>query len=102
MEQVVTEAVGEMARHREHDVAVAVITPVGIFPDDEDFRRIPKTEVISEVLAEAAKELKLTNTSDWVASVEGREIDVHRTFREEHLAGIVEIEWHKHEGGGGA
>ena len=32
MDQVVAEAAGEAAHHHEHDVAVAVITPVGTYP----------------------------------------------------------------------
>lgn len=103
MDQLLTEAAGEAEHlHQEHDVAVAVITPVGTYPDEDDYRRVRDTAVISEVLEQAAKKLKLTNTSDWVVSVHGREIDIHRTFREDHLSGIVEIEWHKREGGGGA
>jgi hypothetical protein len=102
MDQVVAEAAGEAEHHHEHDVAVAVITPVGIYPDEDDFRRVSDTEVISDVLEEAAKQLKLTNTSDWVASVHGREINTHHSLRQDHLSGIVQIEWHKREGGGGA
>jgi hypothetical protein len=103
MEQAVLEGAPKAEVHEEHDVAVAVITPVGTYPDEDDFRRVRDTTVIARVLEQAAEKLKLTNTSDWVARVHDRGvIDVTRTFREEHLAGIVEIEWHKHEGGGGA
>jgi predicted nucleotidyltransferase len=102
MEQAVLEGSAKAEARKEHDVAVAVITPSGIFPDDDDYRRVKETTVIAKVLEEAAKKLKITNTSDWVARVHDREIDTHRTFHEDHLSGIVEIEWHKHEGGGGA
>ena len=88
--------------HHEHDVAVAVITPAGIYPDENEFRRAPDTEIIKVVLDAAADKLHLTNTSDWVARADDRTINIDRTFREEHLAGIIEIHWHKHEGGGGA
>jgi hypothetical protein len=81
---------------------VAVITPVGIYPDEDDFRREPETTVIEKVLKAAADKLKITNTSDWVAKVDGRKLDPQKTFKQEHLSGIVEIEYHKHEGGGGA
>ncbi len=91
---------GEGDCHR--DVAAVVFTPAGIYPDEDDFRRVPETEVIKAVLDEAAEKLHLTNTSDWVARVGERELDIKRTFREECLAGIVEIHWHKREGGGGA
>ncbi len=85
-----------------HDLAVAVITPVGTFPDDDDFRRVPETETVAKVLEQAAKTLKLTNTADWVAHADGRHLNVHETFKANGLRGICEIEWHKHEGGGGA
>ena len=88
--------------HHEHDVAVAVITPGGIYPGEDEFRRAPDTEIIKVVLDAAAEKLHLTSTSDWVARAHERKIDIHRTFREEHLSGVVEIHWHKHEGGGGA
>lgn len=102
MDQAVSDQGQEADKHKEHDVAVAVITPVGIYPDEDDFRREPENTVIETVLKAAAEKLKITNTSDWVAKVDGRKLDPHRTFKQEHLSGIVEIEYHKHEGGGGA
>jgi hypothetical protein len=102
MDQAMMERSGKADQHEEHDVAVAVITPVGTYPDDDDFRRIAEMTVIAKVLEEAAKKLKLTNTADWVAHVEGREINAARSFKDDNLCGIVEIEWHKREGGGGA
>ncbi|MEI9922778.1 MAG: hypothetical protein WDN50_03630 [Bradyrhizobium sp.] len=102
MDQPVQERAEEAEKHKEHDAAVAVITPKGIYPDENEFRRVPENTVIAEVLKAAADKLKITNTSDWVAKVDGRQIDVNATFKHEHLTGIVEIEYHKHEGGGGA
>jgi hypothetical protein len=83
-------------------VAVAVITPSGTFPNDDDYRRSYGGEVVENILKEAAKHLHLTNTSDWVAFVENRPIDPAKSFGANDLIGIVEFEWHKHEGGGGA
>lgn len=92
-----------LADHKAHrDLAVAVITPVGTFPDDDDFRRVPDTEIVDTILEQAAKKLKLTNTADWVAHADGRHLNTHETFTANGLHGICEIEWHKHEGGGGA
>ena len=54
------------------------------------------------MLTAAAEKLKITNTADWVAKVDGRKLDPAKTFKHEGLSGIVEIEYHKHEGGGGA
>jgi hypothetical protein len=83
-------------------MAVAVITPSGTFPNDDDYRRSYRAQPVSEVLEAAKEHLKLTNVSDWVAYVENRPINAADTFAGNHLRGIVEIEWHKHEGGGGA
>lgn len=83
-------------------VAVAVITPDGIYPNDNDYRRVYEAEVVGEVLAAAKHHLNLTHTEDWVAFVDNRPIDASKTFAENDLCGVVEIEWHKHEGGGGA
>lgn len=102
MDQLVAEPVAEPDSHKQHDVAAAVITPVGVYPDDDDFRRVDEKTVISEVLALAAHKYNITNTTDWVAKVDGEKINPEHTFKKEGLSGIVEIEWHKHEGGGGA
>jgi hypothetical protein len=83
-------------------IAVAVITPSGTYPDDYDYRRSTGTEIVGHILEKAAAHLHLTNTSDWDAFVDNRQIDPNKTFAENHLHGIIEIEWHKREGGGGA
>jgi len=88
--------------HHTEPVAVAVITPSGTFPNDDDYRRSYDGEHVEKVLKAAAVHLHLTNTDDWVAYVDNRPIDPAKTFAENDLCGIVEIEWHKHEGGGGA
>lgn len=82
-------------------VAVAVITPSGTFPTEDDYRRTDGDQVVSHILALAAEKLKLTNTSDWVAYANDKQLDIHQTFKHSGLHDIVEIEWHKHEGGGG-
>jgi hypothetical protein len=92
----------EHHRPRSEPVAVAVITPSGIFPSADDYRRAYSEETVGELLALAAKALKITNTSDWVANVENRPIDPAQTFAQNDIGPIVEIEWHRAEGGGGA
>lgn len=87
---------------KEGPVAVAVITPSGTFPNDDDYRRAYESEKVEEVLKAAKDHLHLTNVADWTATVLNRPIDPAKTFAENELFGIVEIEWHKHEGGGGA
>jgi hypothetical protein len=89
--------------HREHGpIAVAVITPSGAYPDEDDYRRSYGEETVGHILDNAAAHLKLTNTTDWVAYVENKPIDPQKTFAANDLRGIIEIEWHKAEGGGGA
>jgi hypothetical protein len=96
------EAHDERCQGQHEAMAVAVITPSGTFPNDDDYRRAYEAEIVDEILKEAAKKLGLTNTADWVAYVDNRPIDPAKSFAENNLCGIVEIEWHKHEGGGGA
>jgi hypothetical protein len=102
MNQAVMEPLAAAAQRGEHDVAVAIITPVGLYPDEDDFRRAARKTIIDEVLKLAAEKLKITNTADWVAKVDGHKIDTGTSFKDNDLKGIVEIEWHKKEGGGGA
>jgi hypothetical protein len=102
MDQAVIEIGAESAARKEHDVAVAVITPVGVYPDDETFRRADEKTVINDILQLAAEKYNITNTKDWVAKVDGNKINPEHTFKREDLSGIVEIEWHAKEGGGGA
>lgn len=90
-------------RHGENrPTAVAVITPSGTYPDDDDYRRSYGGEIVGDILEKAAVHLHLTNTADWEAFVENRPIDPRKTFEANDLHGIIEIEWHKKEGGGGA
>ena len=88
--------------HHTEPMAVAVITPSGTFPNDDNYRRSYDAAHVEKILKAAAVHLHLTNTGDWVAYVDNRQIDPAKTFAENDLCGVVEIEWHKHEGGGGA
>lgn len=83
-------------------VAVAVITPSGIFPTPDDYRRAYEREIVKGVLDATAEKLNIKDTSDWDAYVDNAPIDPAKSFAENGLCGIVEIEWHKREGGGGA
>lgn len=83
-------------------IAVAIITPSGTFPTEDDYRRGDGEQVVADFLALAAAKLKLTNTADWVAYANDKLLDVNQTFKRNGLHDIIEIEWHKHEGGGGA
>jgi hypothetical protein len=90
-----------VGHHPEQHVAVAVITTAGVYPDAADYRKAEKNEKIAIVLQEAARHFGITNTTDWVAHVDDRELNINLTFEEENLCGVVEIEYHKRQGGGG-
>lgn len=93
----------EHEKDGKHDeVAVAVITPSGIFPGDELLQRVDQDTPIGKVLKLAAEALQLTNTGDWVVSVGERQLKPEETFKKAGLRCIVDLEWHKPEGGGGA
>jgi hypothetical protein len=83
-------------------IAVSVMTPAGTFPSDDDYRRATAGDRISSILSAAADKLHLTNTGDWVIISRERSINPAHTFLEEGLFCVVDIEWHKEKGGGGA
>jgi hypothetical protein len=83
-------------------LGVSIITPVGAYPLDGGLARAKEDERIEHVLKQAAAALGITDTTDWVAKVDGRKIDPHHTFSEEDLKCVVDIDWHQHGGGGGA
>jgi len=83
-------------------LGVAIITPDGTYPGEDEYRRVSGQEKIGAILKLAADALKITNTTDWIAKAGDRQLDPTRTFAEEKLSCVVDIEYHKHEGGGGA
>jgi hypothetical protein len=82
-------------------VEVTVFTTSGTFPE-EGALRVPPVTVVKQVLARAAANLGLTDTTDWVVTVGGRDINPDRSFTQNGLTGRVELEWGPREGGGGA
>lgn len=85
-------------------LGVAVTTVAGKFPNEDDYRRAHAHERI-QVLLDVVKDAQhLTNTDDWVVRVQpdGRQVSPEKTFHEADLTCVVELDWHKHEGGGGS
>lgn len=82
-------------------IEVTVFTTSGTFPE-EGALRVPPVTVVKQVLARAAAKLGLTDTTDWVVTVGGRDINPGHSFTQNGLAGRVELEWGPREGGGGA
>jgi hypothetical protein len=92
----------EQIAERKDPLGVSVLTSLGVFPSDDDYRRAYADENIQKILDEVKTAQHITDTKDWVAKVDGRVIAPDKTFREEGLKCVIEIEWHKKEGGGGA
>lgn len=82
-------------------VLVTVFTTSGTFPAQGSMR-VDADELISAVLARAAKKLKLTATTGWVVQVGGNDVNTSLTFAQAGLSGEVDLEWGAREGGGGA
>lgn len=81
-------------------VQVSVYTTSGSFPGQGHIAA-DESDRVSEVLEKAKKALHLTDTSNWVATVDGRDIDPAKTFGQNGLTGTVVIQWGPREGGGG-
>jgi hypothetical protein len=64
--------------------------------------RYPTSARISDVLADAARKLRLTGAETWIVTVGGRDIAPGQTFQQAGLSGEVALEWGAREGGGGA
>jgi G3E family GTPase len=94
--------------HHHHDhhgkVEVSVSTTSGFFPT-EGFNHVPVEQKVEVELERAKHELKIKDTTNWVASINGphgkRFINAAQSYRENGLSGKVEIDWGPSEGGGG-
>ena len=82
-------------------VAVTILTTSGTYPA-EGAVRVPSTTMVAQVLSRAASKLELTETSTWISTVGGRDIDRNLTFQQLNLSGDVKVDWGPPEGGGGA
>lgn len=81
-------------------VLAAVYTTSGAYPR-QGHKREKVTEIVTDFLHEAARALRLTDTSGWIATVDGLDIDPAKSFAENRLTGTVTIHWGPREGGGG-
>lgn len=81
-------------------IEVAVITTSGTWPV-EGFESVPIHQPLKVQLQRAVKELKITDTTNWVAKAGNRELNVEQNYLENNLNGKVEIDYGPREGGGG-
>ena len=88
------------SKHGGPRVAVRVLTTSGSYPS-KGHEAVPASEAVSEVLKRAAAALGIANTSEWVAKINGVEIDPLQTYAAMHLHGEVKIDFGKREAGGG-
>lgn len=93
--------VQEAATHNHHhQILVEIATTSGFYPDGHP-DRVPESEVIEIELNKAATALKLTNTANWVASVNKRPINPQLFYEDNGLKNKVVIDWGPPHGGGG-
>jgi hypothetical protein len=82
-------------------IQVEVGTTSGFYPKDHP-DHVPETQPVEIELEKAAKALKLTNTANWIASVNKRQINPKLSYEANGLKGKVVIDWGPPAGGGGA
>jgi hypothetical protein len=85
---------------KENHLQVAVVTTSGSWPK-EGFEEIPIHQKVKIVLKKATDLMHIVSTDNWVAKVEGREINPENNFEENNLSGTITIDFGPREGGGG-
>ena len=81
-------------------IDVAVITTSGTWPET-GFESVPIHQPVKVQLQRAVKELKITDTTNWIAKVGNQELNVEQSYEQNNLSGQVEIDYGPQEGGGG-
>ncbi len=81
-------------------VEVSIVTTSGSYPGN-GFDRVPAHQKIHIQLDQAAKDLKIADTRGWLATVNGRELNINASYLENGLEDQIEIDFGPREGGGG-
>jgi hypothetical protein len=81
-------------------IYVAVVTTSGVWPH-KGFDSVPIHQPVKDQLHRAAKHLGITDTTNWVAKVKGKELNVDKNYLENGLRCRVDIDYGPREGGGG-
>jgi hypothetical protein len=81
-------------------IDVAVITTSGTWPES-GFDNVPIHQPIKVQLHCSVKELKITDTTNWIAKVGNQELNIEQSYEQNSLSGQVEIDYGPREGGGG-
>ena len=85
---------------KEQFVEVAILTTSGSYPT-EGYLKTPSNQKVRIELDKAKKELKITDTNDWVATVGGNPINIDLSYQENNLQGQIDVDWGPRQGGGG-
>lgn len=83
-----------------HHIEVAVVTTSGSWPE-EGFDKVPVHQAVKHQLEKAAKKLHIADTTNWVALVAGKKLDIEKNYLENNLSTQVTIDYGPSEGGGG-
>lgn len=86
---------------KKHTIKVLIYTLEGRWPQGHA-ADVPKKESIRETLAQAAKDLGLVDTSDWIARIDGNEVNIDKSFEQDHISCLAEIDYGPRESGGGS
>jgi len=81
-------------------IFVAIVTTSGTWPP-QGYENVPTHQPVKDELHRAAKKLGIADTTNWVAKVEGRELDVNKDYPQNGLHKKVCIDYGPREGGGG-
>jgi len=81
-------------------IEVVVVTTSGSYPAS-GVDEVPAHQPVNVQLKKAADALNITDTSGWIARVNGTEIDVNMNYVGNNLSGSITIDYGKVEGGGG-
>jgi len=84
----------------DHHVEVIVVTTSGLFPPSGS-DRLASNQPVKNQLKKAVKELHIVDTTNWVATVGGTQIDPDKSYTENGLSGLVSIDYGPSHGGGG-
>jgi len=85
----------------ENHVLVVVTTTAGSWPK-EGFEKEPSHQKVSVFVKKAVEKLKIVSTEGWVATVNNKEIDLEKSYLDNHLTGEITIDYGPKEGGGGS
>ena len=86
--------------HGDNFVHIAVVTTSGSYPA-EGYDEVPINQQVRIFLAEAGRKLHIADTSNWIARVGNKEINLEQSYEENGLHGEVDIDFGPRESGGG-